>query len=118
MSTRPKSKFPIESFGPELMEFLLKVGRGATVTLSFPRRKDATRFRMRVHMLRQRMREADHPEYKMAAKARLSLHWENGKGPNDPATLVGKPFDSEFADILKTAGVGAPELKTDPLNEV
>lgn len=118
MTTLPKTKYPIESFGPELMEFLLSVGRGKTLVLSFPQRKDATRFRMRVHMLRQRMRETDHPDYKVAAKARLSLRWEDGKGPNDPATLTGRPFDTEFKDVLKSAGVLAPTLPFDPLDEI
>lgn len=118
MSTKPKSKYPIESFGPELLTLLLKVGRGETVVLTFPQRKLATRFRMRVHMFRQRMRETDHPDYIVASRARLSLKYNDNSGPNDPAILTIRPFDEEFSDILREAKILAPTLDDDPLNKI
>ena len=93
------------------MEVLLKAGRGRDHHTPLP--SSERRYplpKSEVHMLRQRMREASHPDYKLAAKARLSLRWKDGDGPNDPATLTIKPFDAEFRDILQSAGVSAPAL--------
>lgn len=115
MST-PKSKYPIESFGPELMEVLLKAGKGETVTLEFPARKDARRFQMRLHQLRGRMRALDHPDWKIVCRARTSLKWVGGA--DEPATLTISPYDSEFGDVLKKAGISKPVLPSDPLKEV
>lgn len=125
--TQPKSKYPIESFGPELMQILLKAGRGETVVLNFPHRKDARRFQQRLHMLRGRMRELKHELTDVVARARTSLRYEGG--PEDPATLTVAQYDSEFADVLKeakieraegptTSGVAAPKLDHDPLEDL
>lgn len=126
--TIPKSKFPIESFGPELMQILLKAGRGEKIVLDFPHRREARRFQMRLHMLRGRMRELNHPDYITVTRARTSLKGEGG--PDDPATLTIYQYDSEFRDVLAKArieggtkvetstGIVAPRLDRDPLEDL
>lgn len=115
----------IESFGPELMQVLLAAGKGEVVTLDFPTRRLAKRFQMRLHMLRQRMREENHHDWKTVMRARTSLKWEKSGGPDDPATLTVMPHDEEFKDVLKNVRIGgqevkieAPRLKEDPLEDL
>lgn len=121
MST-PKTKYPIESFGPELMAALIAGGR-KVVTLEFKSKNMAHRFQMRVNMLRARMRELNHPDFKVASRARVSIYWgEKGGWPDDPdgkehGKVIITPRDSEFGDALKDAKVKVEELANDPLEE-
>lgn len=114
--TAPKTKFPIESFGPELMQALLEGGRNRLV-IPFPGadgagKRKAHTFQQRIHMLRQRMREERHPQYPLAARVRVSLLWgakaaEAGAPAEwraDPkgklgAYIVIQPRDSEFNEV-------------------
>jgi hypothetical protein len=122
--TSPKTKFPIESFGPELMQALLEGGRRRLV-IKFEEGnrigwRRAHKFRQRIHMLRQRMRQEGHPDYMLATRARASLfwgpraveegapaHWKEDHNGHLGAWLVIKPQDSEFADALAKSGIGA-----------
>ena len=117
-----KKAQPIESFGPEMMAALLK-GSREKLTLEFPAYRSAVYFMARIHLLRKQMREANHPEYNIAARARVSLSFgpdagypeveikldsQGGKRPVDrevPAKITISPHDSEFGDVLKNAGV-------------
>lgn len=117
--TLPKTKFPIESFGPELMEVLKRAGRGEEITIPFPTRSLAKRFQMRLHMLRQRMREESHPEWKIVMRARTSLRADDLSpvGKNKPATVTIYPHDAEFSEALTKAEVKAPSLSSEGLGE-
>lgn len=120
--TAPKTKYPIESFGPELMAALLKGGR-EPVLIPFEGplgKKTAHNFQRRIHTLRRRMREENHPQYMVATRARVSLFWGEKAAELDPkrfeslredydgkrgAVIVIRPHDTEFASILNKAGI-------------
>lgn len=119
---RPRSKLPIESFGPELMAALI---HGSTKEFRFPLPfNDAVKFRRRVHQLRSRMREEKHEKAMLVERARVSILLgkdagfetdpeyqrisNGGRVPRDrqaPALIVIKPYDVEFNAALKAAGV-------------
>lgn len=147
--TAPKTKYPVSSFGPELMAFLIRAGR-ERIMLTFASqqvpeeegseklewdgsgKKKAHAFQRRIHTLRRRMQDEKHPDYRFAARARVSIFW----GPNAVlegapkewindhkgdrgAIIVGRPHDTEFGDALKAAGVdvstpGAPPIEPSP----
>lgn len=127
--SRSKTRYPVESFGPELMAVLLK-GSREKVILKFEGaegagKKQAHAFHRRIHTLRSKMREEDHPDFNLAARALVSIFWgaratqEGGdKVPVEWASdiagkrgaiIVLRPRDSEFDDILKQAGVEVPK---------
>lgn len=118
-----KSKTPIESFGPELMALLLKGALGEVrVKMTYKR---AVLLRRRIYQLRHAMREANDPNYTLAARAKLSILWgekaglapsqspdiHNSKNVPRPADtscdaiFVVAPHDSEFTKALQDAGV-------------
>jgi len=120
--TQPKTKYPIESFGPELMEAIVRGGKpGGLVVLKFDKpggRKHARQFQLRVQQLRTRMRELNHPDYPIAARAMVSMKWGEKAiahgAPEDwredyygekGCYIVISPRDSEFNDALKAAGI-------------
>jgi glycine cleavage system aminomethyltransferase T len=116
--TAPKQ--PIESFGPELLNTLIEgTRRRVVVPCTFG---TATRLRLRLHQLRTRMRELNHPLYPIAAKCKVTIEWDENKVPTHvgarglkyPSSgktaqvqLVVAPHDDDFAKILTTAGVDA-----------
>lgn len=131
MTVRKRNAYPIESFGPELMAALLEGARKQVdLKLNF---RDANFFRARINHLRKRMREMDHPEFPLAAKARIQILWGLDAGmpqveevissrrvrrPKDdsaPCILRLSPQDQQFAKVLKEAGVEAGVLHNDPL---
>lgn len=126
--TKPKTKYPIESFGPELMA-ALKQGGLTRVVIPFVGDKGKTMahsFQRRIHTLRQRMREEEHIDYMITTRAMCSIFWGEravGQHPcaetwkedyngNKGAIIVIKPRDSEFSDILNEAGVKVREVPT------
>ena len=120
--TKPKSRYPVESFGPELMAVLLK-GSREKVILRFEGpdgegKRRAHSFHRRIHTLRSKMREENHPDHALAARALCSIYWgaravtEGAPTSWAPdfsgrmgALIVIRPRDSEFDDVLKQAGV-------------
>jgi hypothetical protein len=133
--TTPKSKYPVSSFGPELMAFLLKAGRQRTMLLfdskqipdpDDPRKQVwdgagkrlAHNFHRRIHTLRSKMREEKHEQFPFAARAKISIYWgpyavAQG-GPKEwlhdhkgdrGAIIVGRPQDADFTEILQQAGI-------------
>lgn len=118
--TRPKTRYPIESFGPELLALLQKAGRSIEpVTLSFERRRDAESLRARLHTLRSKMREQDHPEFHVAARVKISIFAEQ-QGPagrDKPAKMVLRQRDSEFASIIREQAQVDTALDHDPLDD-
>jgi hypothetical protein len=130
--TAPKSKYPIESFGPELMAALLKGSRERLVVpfVGESGKRMAHSFQKRIHTLRQRMREEKHPSYVIAARAMVSIFWgERAVGVHDcakewgddyngnrGAIIVIRPRDSEFTDILAEVGVAPTQAVPEPLH--
>lgn len=123
---KKRTKVPIESFGPELMAALL---HGSTKEFRFPLPfRDAVKFRRRIHMLRTRMREEDHPQRQLVERARVSIVWGKEAGQPEPelrrtdnsnrvpvdldtpCVVVIKPYDVEFQAALTAAGV---DIKVD-----
>lgn len=124
-----KKRYPVSSFGPELMAVLLK-GATESFTLKFPNNNKATFFQHRIHTLRAAMRNEGHELAEAVSRTRFKRVW----GPRLAAHLgseAGKPFendhkgekgsyilvqpaDSEFKDVLDEAGVKveAPKIDT------
>lgn len=117
--TEPKTKYPIESFGPELMKALVR-GSREKVILTFDGadgsgKKRAHGFQRRIHTLRQRMRQLNHPDYVLATRAKCSIlwgekaaqygkkEWEADDQGQRGALIVIQPHDSEFDDVLAEA---------------
>jgi hypothetical protein len=118
--TRPKnqSRYPVSSFGPELMALLIK-GTKEEVRVPCETRKQMRALQARIHQLRGAMGRERHPQYAVVTRARTSQSWKIGANdqPHDWALIV-RPQDSQFASILKKAGVevepGDAELLTEP----
>lgn len=143
--TQRKAKAPLSSFGPELMQALVAGGRGRVV-IPFAEKAKAHSFQRRIHTLRARMRDEDHKDYDVAARAKVSLYWGHraveaklAPGGREAdfkdddrgrlgAWIVIAPQDSEFAEALAaakitTSDVHAPKVEEEvevpvPLNRV
>ena len=113
--TKPRHKPPIESFGAELFNALIE-GSKRKISIQTTYR-NAIVLRLRVHRLRHRMQEENHPLYPIAAKTKISIIWppdtevittskhiKYPKSSSAPVTLTFAPHDSEFADLLKSRG--------------
>ena len=104
--TRPKvSRFPVSSFGPELMAILLK---GARERVEIPCEDQRTmRFlQMRLNMLRGAMGREKHPQYGLVTRARTSRKWDEVKGGKDiNCVLIVQPNDAQFSASIKKAGI-------------
>jgi hypothetical protein len=114
----PRPAAPIESFGPELFNALIQGSQKQFKISDIPYR-EAVKFRHRCHMLRNRLRVDNHPMASVAAKTKISIQWDHSKvetlfnkkrvaypkSPDAKVTLIIEPFDSEFRDALKAAGI-------------
>lgn len=103
--TRPRSRYPVSSFGPELMAVLLK---GAREEVRIPCRdaKQAQHLQARIHALRGAMNREKHPQYELSTRARTARDWKIGEdGKAKDFALIIRPNDSQFADIIKAAGI-------------
>ncbi len=112
------SRYPLASFGPELMEVLLK-GARERVEIPFPDHRTMAFFQMRIQMLRGAMARESHPQYPLAARARTSRTWDFAGGDKDKnCILVIQPNDYQFRDILSGIGITpqphTEDLLTDP----
>lgn len=128
--TRPKqSRSPVSSFGPELMEVLLR-GAREEVRIPCPNARFMMNLQMRIQMLRGAMAREKHPQYTLATRARTSRSWDKTRGPDADCVLIVRPNDSQFAAVLKAAGIvptdaaqdlleatAAPEIPRDPSTE-
>lgn len=116
-------RYPVASFGPELMAVLLK-GATEPITLKFPNNKQATFFQHRIHTLRASMRIEGHAMAEAVSRTRFRRIWgerlyEHLKGSNPElaetfkndhkgekaAYILVQPTDAEFKTILEEAGV-------------
>lgn len=119
-----KRRYPVSSFGPELMA-ALKKGAVETVTLKFPNLKTATFFHHRLHTLRAAMRDEGHPDAQLVSRARavklwgtkLGKEYEDDHQGNRACHVVIQPNDAQFNEALKEAGieVETPQLPLTPV---
>jgi hypothetical protein len=114
----PRPPNPIESFGSELFNALVQGSKQSFVIPNI-RYREAVKFRLRCHQLRNRMRIDNHPLATVVAKTRISIEWDHSKietlynkkrvpypkSADSPVTLVIEPHDSEFSAALKAAGI-------------
>lgn len=115
--TRPKqSRYPVSSFGPELMELLLK-GAKEEVRIPCPDARTMQHLQMRIHMLRGAMSRERHPQYELATRARTARTWDKSVGPDANCVLVVRPNDAQFSDILTKAGIVASQGARDILDD-
>lgn len=113
--TRP-SRYPVDSFGPELMAALVK-GSREIITIPCPDAATLLFLQQRIHMLRGAMGREKHPNYTLVQRARTSRMWDEPDGkrvakPTKAATnfrLIIQPNDHQFADLIKQAGVDVDE---------
>lgn len=105
-----KSNAPVSSFGPELQN-ALRAGANAELRLNFDDPKMAIRFIARINALRAAMRREKHPDTDRLYRAGVSISREN------PKCVIIAPKDSEFRDILRTAGV-KDVLPSPSVNEI
>lgn len=115
--TRPKaSRYPVSSFGPELLEVLI-AGAQREVKIPFPDQRTMKHFQMRIHMLRGAMSREGHSQYLLATRARTSRTWNREKGKDVDCVLIVQPNDSQFTDILAKAGIKPSQNTHDILTE-
>lgn len=119
--TRPKiGRYPVSSFGPELMALLIKASR-ERVEVPCESMTQMKNLQMRIQMLRGAMNRERHPQYVIATRVHTSCQWDFDKHPSTKKTqfprnaencrLVLYPRDSQFADILAKAGVTTDDIK-------
>jgi len=101
--TRP-SRYPVSSFGPELLEILVR-GAKDRVSIPCPNHKTMQALQMRIQMLRGAMGREKHPQYELTTRARTSRTWNREAGKDVDCVLVIQPNDFQFSDILKSAGI-------------
>lgn len=126
----PRPAAPIESFGAELFNALIQ-GSKERFEIKDISYRDAVKFRQRCHMLRNRMREDNHPLTKVAARTKFRIEWDHSKietlfnkkrvaypkSPDAKVNLIIEPHDNEFRDILKSAGFDI-HRRVDPISGV
>lgn len=117
---KKKAKFPLSSFGPQLMAILVK-GSREKFALHFDDVRQGRALQARLHTLRARMRDENHPQYGVVTRARTSLKWGREAGFMDAkderkATLTIYPHDSQFNAVLEEAGFAVETLKEDPIH--
>lgn len=130
----PRSRYLIESFGPELLE-LLKRGARERVEISrdsagnlIPYRR-IHYLRMRLSMLRGVIRRNDHELKKIVSRCGMQVLWgeragydpvedhigkKNNRRPKDtmtPAKLILQPNDAQFEDLLNPLNLSINQLE-------
>lgn len=101
----PRRRNDVASFGPHLMEFLLRAGK-EEVRVPFPERRLLDRYYIRVNMLRKAMRLEDHPNYQAVANIKISKDKETN-------TLVAVPWELEGEEYFEAAGIHVDHTPVD-----
>jgi hypothetical protein len=122
--TKPKqSRYPVSSFGPELMALLIKASR-ERVEIPCNSMKQMKNLQMRIHMLRGAMSREKHAQYALVTKVHTSCTWDfdqfpskKGRGKQFPIDATGcklllYPKDSQFAELLAKAGIQVEDIKS------
>jgi hypothetical protein len=119
--TRPKlGRYPVSSFGPELMALLIKASR-ERVEVPCQSMAQMKALQQRIHNLRGAMNRERHPQYVIATRVHTSCTWDHDafpvtkkrQFPKDATgcKLVLYPRDSQFAGILEAAGIKAEDVQ-------
>lgn len=119
--TRPKTgRYPVSSFGPELMALLIKASR-ERIEVPCQSMNQMKALQMRIHSLRGSMGREKHPQYALVTRVHTSCTWDFEKFPSTKAKqfpknatdckLVLYPKDSQFTDILNRAGITVDDIK-------
>ena len=100
MTTSPSpTRYPIESFGPELLQLLIKGGSEVVWIGPLPWYR-CFALQARLNTLRSKMRKSQHPAYPVAARAKVSILWGKRAGLGDEPELktsrIAKPLDREW----------------------
>lgn len=115
--TRPQaSRYPVASFGPELMEILLR-GAREKVDIPCPNQRFMKHLQARIHMLRGAMAREKHHDYGLVTHARTSRSWNKEKGVDVDCVLTIRPNDSQFTEVLAAAGIVPSKPTHDILND-
>lgn len=127
MPRTKESRRPVSSFGPELLELLVR-GAQKEISIPCPSMKFMKNLQMRIHLLRGAMQRAKHPQYDLATRARTSCRWDFKRFPStkhrqfpsdaEECVLVISPNDSQFTDVLKAAGITVSEASKNIMDEV
>jgi len=111
--TRPKmSRYPVSSFGPELMAVLLK-GARERVELPCDDQRHMKFLQMRLQMLRGAMAREGHPDYTLVTRARTTRTWDRELGKDVNCVLVVQPNDIQFTDTIRKAGIEVDDINVD-----
>jgi hypothetical protein len=86
---------PVTSFGQELHE-ALRAGADKRIELKFDNEKMAIRFNQRINALRNAMKKENHPDWIQLYRCQCR---------REGAKLILAPADSEFREVLDSAGV-------------
>ena len=125
--TRPRpGRYPVSSFGPELMELLIQ-GSTREVRVPCESMKQMKFLQMRIQTLRGAMAKEKHPQYAIATRARVSCTWDFEHFPSTKnqrfpphakgCVLIIRPQDSQFTSILAAAGIEVSKAATDVLRD-
>jgi len=102
--TRAK-KLTVDSFGPELLALLI-AGAKERKAVPFPDtpdgKKGAVVLRHRLNTLRSTMRKTNHDQAQLVDRAKITIEEDH--------ILVIEPHDSQFAEVIRQAGVELPDL--------
>jgi hypothetical protein len=116
--TRPKvSRYPVSSFGPELMAILVK-GSRERVEIPCEDQRTMQYLQMRLQMLRGAMGRERHPQYSLVTRARTSRTWDSNVGKDANCVLVVQPNDAQFSAAIKRAGITVTQHERNLLDEV
>ena len=120
--TRPKiGRYPVSSFGPELMALLVKASQNR-VEVPCKSMNQMKSLQMRIHSLRGAMGREKHSQYGLVTRVHTSCTWDFEQFPSTKAKqfpknatgckLVLYPKDSQFTDILNAAGITVEDIKS------
>lgn len=100
----------ISSFDSRFKDLLL-MGSLKPITLHFPDRASAEKFRVRLHTYRARARKELSPaEATPLERCKVAFR----PHPSGQATIILSPWDTEFSPIFEQAGLRRPSASTPP----
>src|SRR5215469_12720614 len=109
---RTRRAHPVSSFGPELLEALVRGGERELI-IELPEVRNATYMVQRLYELRKRMREEEHPQWELVSRCRISnVRTIDGKPVKTNIVRI-RPYDAEFRHALDRAldSAGFPGMK-------
>jgi len=108
--TRPRiNRYPVSSFGPELLTALTK-GAIGRVEIKCKDQRTMRHLQLRLQTLRGSMGREKHPQYQLVTRARTSRTWDPEDHDKD-CVLVIQPNDAQYTDMMREAGITTDELQ-------